>query len=997
VAATLFAVANEVRSSRAQAHWLASLADSARYDVRSGPSPSIRYPVAGPFDQRLGYTRIPEFVARLGRAGYQVEAQARFSDSLMRLSDLGLFPGYQEKTQAGLLVTDRHDAPLFAARYPEFAYGEFTAVPPVLAESLLYIENRTLLDPRYPTRNPAIDWGRLGKSAMALAGGLLRGDPDIPGGSTLATQIEKYRHSPGGVTAGPLEKLRQMASASLRAYRRGEDTQVTRRQILTDYLNTAPLAAVPGYGEVLGVPSGMKLWYGADFDAYNRLLVADESKLSDEQMQARARAYKQALSLIVAVQRPSFYLIEDRAALTERTHRYLRLLAREGVISARLRDAALAVPLELRDGRRQAYGSLAWDQKASRTVRPRLAASLGLRDLYELDRLDLRVSTTLDAAASRAVERVFEEIGDPVHAKAVGLVQPRLLESGRPQDVIYSFSLYERGPQADLLRVEVDNLEQSLNVNQGIMLDLGSTAKLRTLATYLEVVGQLYDRLAGEPQTQLAHEQVHRDDKLTRWAIDLVRRRPDMTRAEMIEAAMQRRYDASPYERFFTGGGLHRFGNFDSADNRRRLSVAQAFRSSVNLVFVRMMRDVVHYFMFRDPEAAKKILDDVDDPRRDEYLERFAADEGRTYLDRFYRRYRGKSPEDVVAAALDSTRLTPKRLATILRTVEPGATYERFRQELERRLPYWDLDADEREGIFSTYDPTRYSHADLAYLSGLHPLELWMAKRMHDDPRGSYSRLLTDSAEAREQAYRWLFRTRRKDIQDARIRTQLEVDAFGEIHKLWVKHGYPFDSLVPSYGTAIGSSADRPSALAELVGIILNDGVRRPIRQVDRMELAADTPYETSVVPAPVAGKRGMSREVAAALRVAMIDVVENGTGRRASGAVQTADGWSHVIGGKTGTGDNTYKHFDEHGDVISSHVVSRSATFVFFVDDRFYGVLTAFVVGPEAGEYRFTSALATQVFNMIGPSLGGLFQDLDVEPHTLEAAALEDTAGAGS
>jgi hypothetical protein len=33
---------------------------------------------------------------------------------------------------------------------------------------------------------------------------------------------------------------------------------------------------------------------------------------------------------------------------------------------------------------------------------------------------------------------------------------------------------------------------------------------------------------------------------------------------------------------------------------------------------------------------------------------------------------------------------------------------------------------------------------------------------------------------------------------------------------------------VPSYATAIGSSADRPLALAELMGIIVNDGQRRP-------------------------------------------------------------------------------------------------------------------------------------------------------------------------
>ena len=66
---------------------------------------------------------------------------------------------------------------------------------------------------------------------------------DAPGGSTLATQIEKYRHSPEGRTASIPEKFRQMASASLRAYLDGPDTQRARERIVVDYLNTVPLSA----------------------------------------------------------------------------------------------------------------------------------------------------------------------------------------------------------------------------------------------------------------------------------------------------------------------------------------------------------------------------------------------------------------------------------------------------------------------------------------------------------------------------------------------------------------------------------------------------------------------------------------------------------------------------------------------------------------------------------------------------------------------------------
>jgi hypothetical protein len=33
-----------------------------------------------------------------------------------------------------------------------------------------------------------------------------------------------------------------------------------------DYLNTVPLSAKPGYGEVNGLGDGMWVWYGRDFE-----------------------------------------------------------------------------------------------------------------------------------------------------------------------------------------------------------------------------------------------------------------------------------------------------------------------------------------------------------------------------------------------------------------------------------------------------------------------------------------------------------------------------------------------------------------------------------------------------------------------------------------------------------------------------------------------------------------------------------------------------------
>jgi cell division protein FtsI/penicillin-binding protein 2 len=154
------------------------------------------------------------------------------------------------------------------------------------------------------------------------------------------------------------------------------------------------------------------------------------------------------------------------------------------------------------------------------------------------------------------------------------------------------------------------------------------------------------------------------------------------------------------------------------------------------------------------------------------------------------------------------------------------------------------------------------------------------------------------------------------------------------------------------------------------VGILLNDGVRYPITRVEEVHFAPETPFETRLARDSVAGERVLAPEVARVAREALLDVVENGTGRRARGIVKVATGEAMPLGGKTGTGDNRFRVFGEGGRLLEERVVNRTSTFVFFLGDRHFGVITAHVPGPEAGEYRFTSALATEVLRQLGPVL---------------------------
>ena len=78
---------------------------------------------------------------------------------------------------------------------------------------------------------------------------------------------------------------------------------------------------------------------------------------------------------------------------------FLRVLSQDGVISASLRDRALALEVQPLKGGVTITRDGPGNRKAADVVRNRLVEHLGLADLYELDRLDLTVDTTLDRVA----------------------------------------------------------------------------------------------------------------------------------------------------------------------------------------------------------------------------------------------------------------------------------------------------------------------------------------------------------------------------------------------------------------------------------------------------------------------------------------------------------------------------------------------------------------------------------------------------------------------
>jgi len=957
------ALLHELETSAWQARFFHNFAREATFELRPGVAQDVIYPRDGPFDWHRGYAQLPRFIPRLYEAGFRITAQAHPSERLVWLLGHGIAPPYREPALAGLVVRGPDGAVLLDMAHGQSVIERFEDLPEDLVRALLFIENRELLEPADRRANPAIEWDRLVRATLSFVLRHVVGlQVDIQGGSTLAVQLEKYRHSPLGRTSDPIEKLRQIVSASLKAYRDGEDTRAVRREIVVDYLNTLPLSAAPGFGEVYGLGPGLRAWFGTDLNTVLEHLREPASS------PARARAFKQALLLIAAVRAPSGYLLAQREALEQRANHYLDLLVQKKQIDPDFARAVQAARVEFLPVAVPPEAPPFVERKGMNALRVHLMRLLDVPSVYDLHRLHLTVDGTVDTELQQQLTQLLLDLRSPEFVRANGLMGERLLRSGDPSKVLYSIVLFERTEAGNLARVHTDNLDRPFDINEGVKMELGSTAKARTLAHYLEVVEEIFHAYRSSPPQTQNRPESWPSDPITQWAIGVLGRNPAISLDQLLDLALERRYSASPGEIFFTGGGVHTFGNFDKDDNGRILSVREALRRSTNLVFIRLMRDLVRYHQARLPYDATRVLTDPNDPLRRRMLEEIANEEAERHLRRSYRRFRASTEPEIVNRLLGKHAQNARHLAILFFAWGQGRSETDLRAWLEAHgvRP----SGEEVARLFRAYRNPRLTMSDYGYLLSRHALDVWLAGRLARDPELAWDKVREEAAPIAKEVSAWLLRPKNLRAQNLRLKIRIEEDAFARMTPYWQRLGFPFARLVPSLATAIGNSSDRPIALAEFMGILVNDGVRRPLRRVRRLHFAAGTPYETIFEPRPSMGERVMSREVARALRDALVEVVDNGTARRLRGVFVGADGKPLPVGGKTGSGDNRFKTFRRGGGVIASRAVNRTATFAFFIDDRYFGVVTAHVPGRDAAAYEFTSALPVTVLKMAAPML---------------------------
>ena len=88
------------------------------------------------------------------------------------------------------------------------------------------------------------------------------------------------------------------------------------------------------------------------------------------------------------------------------------------------------------------------------------------------------------------------------------------------------------------MRVQTDTTKLAFDINEGSKLELGSTAKIRTLASYLEIIAETYNDLSTKSLSELISLEATYPDTLTRWTGNWLIENHEASLSETLNAAM---------------------------------------------------------------------------------------------------------------------------------------------------------------------------------------------------------------------------------------------------------------------------------------------------------------------------------------------------------------------------------------------------------------------------------------------------------------------------
>lgn len=82
-------VVQKIQTSAFQAQYFSKLSSKANFTIAAGASYVISFPPSVPYDDRLGYSKIPGFVGKLKSRDFEITHQARISEGMAEIVNEG--------------------------------------------------------------------------------------------------------------------------------------------------------------------------------------------------------------------------------------------------------------------------------------------------------------------------------------------------------------------------------------------------------------------------------------------------------------------------------------------------------------------------------------------------------------------------------------------------------------------------------------------------------------------------------------------------------------------------------------------------------------------------------------------------------------------------------------------------------------------------------------------------------------------------------------------
>ncbi|MCW8928802.1 MAG: hypothetical protein OQL19_01035 [Gammaproteobacteria bacterium] len=501
----------------------------------------------------------------------------------------------------------------------------------------------------------------------------------------------------------------------------------------------------------------------------------------------------------------------------------------------------------------------------------------------------------------------------------------------------------------------------------------GSTAKLRVLVNYLMIIHDealLLQSALKESNIKGAtvlKEYQKSSVTIKRLLASYIKKYPKASMNQVLNWAMSRRISANPDSKFLTGESWHEFNNYQKSDDRKNPNLWQMTTQSINLSFVRLMRDVVDYYIEQSGFDKIAILTNKNNSIRKIIINDAVKKEEADYisgLNFFVESIQGSFSYDEL---MQNGNVTDKEILILARDVV---------KKLERTV---EVQSDN-----SSYDHAyrkeqkKYAHLASWFKRITYYEKKWLLSRVRQ-PDEHYSDLI-EAEEKRivKQTSQWL-RTSQSWIKNT-LYTHMERQAFTEgVTPAWKNLGYPFN-VSPSYAVVLGSSGDTPMSLVELAGTLLNNGVHeKNISAIERIILAPGSDFET---PFKIENKqeRIIPEAVAIVAKKAMEGVLHKGTAVFASRHPLMK--YVKSAGAKTGTGDNRH----------NETAINRSAAVLSIIDTgekktKYAICITMSVTEGDIERYNFTSKVPVRILSRIADHLSPIIAKKSIEELQVELA----------